>query len=60
MLGLVGYVFSFGFFFSALAKPFYPENIGLWLAVGVLYVNQHDVRDCGVVGHGDDITNRYF
>jgi len=45
MLGLVGYVFSFGFFFSALAKPFYPENIGLWLGPNLLSMGYHHNTD---------------
>ena len=41
MLGLIGYGFSIGFFITAIAKPFYPENVGLWLGPNLFSMGFH-------------------
>jgi hypothetical protein len=41
MLGLVGYGLSLGFLITAFAKPFYPENVGLWYGPNLFSMGYH-------------------
>lgn len=58
VVALVGYVSGGGLLLTALLKPFFPTQIGLWVGPGVFHFGFHDAGQAGggvglLVGSGN-------